>query len=98
MSTIDPLQKLLDFLEELDTRHSHYDLIRSRQDAIMAKIVVSGWRWEAEFFPDGRLEVEIFRTEGTVLSGAEAEEALVRLLQEDDDAERATGRRLPWEQ
>ena len=41
-----------------------------------------GARWEVEFFADGHVEVEIFRSDST---GVVGEEALAALLAWEDD-------------
>lgn len=75
-----PLQKLLDFLDDLDDRKIHYTLARHRE-AVMVCVNVPGERWEVEFFADGGVEVEIFRaTESGVVGRPEADDALRRLL------------------
>ena len=80
------LEKLLAFVQQLDRRRisRRLDIVR---DAIMVEIYLPGARWEVEFFADGHVEVEIFESSGGVVSQAEAETALQRLLDEEDDAE-----------
>ncbi len=75
-SNLNPMQKLLDFLAELEQRKIHYKL-DSVRDAIMVEIAVPGQRWEAEFFADGRVEVEIFKSEGDIRE----DEALTELFE-----------------
>lgn len=70
------LQKLLDFLVELDQRKLFYRLSRVRAEAIMVEVAVPGERWEVEFFADGTVEVEVFGGS----RGVEGEDALGRLL------------------
>lgn len=48
----------------------------------MVDIAVPGARWEVEFFADGHVEVEIFRSNGT---GVVGEEALAELFAPDSD-------------
>ena len=78
---LNPLEKLLDFLSELDRRKIFFKLTRVRDEAIMVEIAVPGERREVEFFGDGRVEVEIFKSPG-VIGG---EEELDRLLKEFAD-------------
>ncbi len=85
-STENPMEKLLAFIDELDRRRI-FRRLASVRDAVMVEVHVPGERWEVEFFADGRVEVEIFRSAGGVLGLAEAEAALERLLREDDEAE-----------
>ena len=47
----------------------------------MVLVAVPGERWEVEFFADGEIEVEIFRsTESGVVGGDEAQASLRHLL------------------
>jgi hypothetical protein len=96
VTALNPFEKMLDYLDELERRNIYYTLSKHR-DAIMANIALPGWLWEVEFFADGRVEVEIFRTQGGVIAGELAEQEFARLLREDDEAERALGRKLPWD-
>jgi len=66
------LQKVFDFLDQLDQRRIHHTLTRARDYALMVRIVVPGERWEVEFFADGQTEVEIFRSDADGLQGEEA--------------------------
>jgi hypothetical protein len=86
MDPINPLDKLLTFVQELDRRRisRRLDIVR---DAVMVEVYLPGARWEVEFFADGHAEVEIFHSDSGVMSHAEAETALQRLLDEEDEAE-----------
>ena len=66
------LQKVFDFLNQLDQEHIHYTLTRARDYALMVTIVVPGERWEVEFYADGQVEVEIFRSDPNGMLGEEA--------------------------
>jgi hypothetical protein len=68
------MQKLLTFVNELDRRRIHRRLASVRE-AVMVEVHVPGARWEVEFFADGHVEVEVFKSAGGVLSHAEAESA-----------------------
>jgi hypothetical protein len=76
------LQKLLDFLLELDHQKICFQLARVRPEAIMVEIAVPGERWEVEFFADAHVEVEVFGSS----SGVQGEEVLDRLFREFGDA------------
>ena len=80
------MEKLLDFLAELD-RRMIFRRLASVRDAIMVDVHIPSERWEVEFFRDGDVEVEIFRSDGHILSDGEADQALTRLLKEDDEVE-----------
>jgi len=65
---IDPhsFQKLLDFLGKLAECKHPYRLACWREEAIMVEMAVPGERWEIEFFADGHVEVERFRSDGHI--------------------------------
>ena len=79
---MNPLEKLLHFLTELDQRKIFHKLTQIRPEAIMVEVAVPGQRWEVEFFGDGHLEVEIFGKSNGVVGG---EEMLGRLFDEFSD-------------
>ena len=74
------LTKLLDFLGELKQRKIHFTLEHNRDETIMVMITVPGERWEVEFFANGLVEVEAFRS-----VGMKGEEELVRLFRDFSD-------------
>lgn len=92
MVTVNGLQKLLDLIGDLDDRKI-FRRLASYRDAVTVEIHMASARWEVEFFANGEIEVEIFRSDGQILSGSEAEEALQRLRREDDEAEEA---KMQW--
>ncbi len=69
---------LFAFLQALEDRKIHFELGRHRQDTVMVKVAVPGERWEIEFFDDGNIEVEVFRSVGEGLEGRQALERLFR--------------------
>ena len=75
---LDPtsFQKLLDFLAQLGRQKCPYRLACWREEAIMVELATPGDRWEIEFFADGHVEVERFRSNG----GIADESALVELF------------------
>ncbi|MBI5928509.1 MAG: hypothetical protein HY862_04330 [Chloroflexi bacterium] len=58
------LQKLLDFLDRLEDEGLWYHLTHSRPETICVFIDIPGERWEVEFFADGHIEFERFRSSG----------------------------------
>lgn len=81
----DNLQKLLNFLNDLTVHGIFFRLERHRDEAVMVLVDVPGERWEVEFFADGGVEIEIFRSDGRILSGDEAEKAMDRLITDFGD-------------
>jgi hypothetical protein len=59
------MQKLSEFLDELNEKKIYYWLSRVR-DSIMVEIIVPGQRWEVEFMDDGTIEIEKFITTGQI--------------------------------
>lgn len=83
MTVETPFRKLLAFLDWLEQDKVWYRLEHVR-NSIMVTVSVPGERWEIEFFEDGTVEVERFKSSG----GIEGEEAL-GVLFTNDDAEQA---------
>jgi hypothetical protein len=80
------LDKLTSFLKRLEEARIHYTLEHNRDESIMVIAAVPGERWEIEFFPDGNLEIEVFRSDGSISS----EDRLDSFLRTHCDAERAS--------
>ena len=74
------MKKLINFLNELESRNIYYKLGKVR-DAIMVEIAVPGERWEVEFFSDGEIDVERFKTTGEITD----EKTLDILFQQHSD-------------
>ena len=88
MPRINAFQKLLSFLDELAKRRVPYDLEHSRYDAVMVKIFDPDEYWEVEFFPDGEVEVQIFKDSPmTVIGNPRAERLTRELLKSHDQDE-----------
>jgi len=75
------MQKLLDFLSQLESKKIYYTLTKIREEAIMVQVTVPGQRWEIEFFSDGEIEVEIFSKS----SGVQGEDLLKQLFDRYSD-------------
>jgi len=59
-------QKLLDFLNKLDEAKLTYRLSHFREDTVAVELAVPGERWEVEFYADGTVDIERFRSDGHV--------------------------------
>jgi hypothetical protein len=70
------LSTATEFHLALDRRHVAHQFRMVRDEALMMSVAVPGERWEIEFFDDGRIELERFRSQGVV----QAPEALAELL------------------
>ncbi|MCL2451106.1 MAG: hypothetical protein FWD17_19340 [Polyangiaceae bacterium] len=64
------------WMDRLTLANIHFTMGTSRDNAVMLKVTVPGERWEVEFFPDGEVEVERYRSTGKI-EGVEALEELV---------------------
>jgi len=73
---MNPLQKLIDFIERLRDADIAFRL-DSVREAVMVEVMVPGEHWEVEFFPDGHVEVEVYGS-----AGLEDESSLERLFAE----------------
>jgi hypothetical protein len=62
----DTYQRLLDFLARLRAAGVHFELTQIRPETIAVEVAVPGQRWEVEFFADGSVEIERFRSSGDV--------------------------------
>lgn len=70
--------RLLSFLDELRAAKIHYRLDQFRDDAIMVEVAVPGERWEVEFLDDGSVEVEVFRSDGSIHDNAALDDLIRR--------------------
>jgi hypothetical protein len=74
-------ERLLDFLNRLDTGHIHYTLGHTRPESVMIDISLPGWRWEVEFMLDGSTEIERYKS----VAGVEVDPALLEELLAEAD-------------
>ena len=63
--------KLLDFLCRLEKCRIHYRIEHNRDDSIMVMPDVPGQRWEVEFFADGHVDIEVFKSDGEIRGEAD---------------------------
>jgi hypothetical protein len=54
------------FLERLQAANIFHRIRDTRDEAISVDVAVPGERWEIDFLNDGSVEVEIFRSDGTI--------------------------------
>jgi len=67
------MTKLLKFLCRLEELKIHYRIEHTRDESIMVITDVPGQKWEIEFFNDGGVEIEIFKSDGEILEESELE-------------------------
>jgi hypothetical protein len=77
---MDNLQRLLNFLSNLQTHKIYYKLEHVRPDMIMVLVTVPGERWEVEFLADGDTQIEIFYSDKRGVLSSETAEALLEQL------------------
>jgi hypothetical protein len=53
-------------IRELDATRTHYSLTSVREGAVMVEVAIPGERWEVEFFEGRELEIEVYRSDGTI--------------------------------
>ena len=82
ISQLDPtsFQKLLDFLTKLNEQKCPYRLSCWRDEAIMVELATPGDRWEIEFFADGHVEIERFRSNGSIVDESALAELFAALI------------------
>ncbi len=62
----DLLERILVVLRRLRDSHIHYRLRHSQDDAISIDVDVPGERWEVDFFENGDVYIEVFRSDGKI--------------------------------
>lgn len=70
---MDVVEKLLEFVADLEKANVHYTIGVARSEAVMVTVALPGERVEVEFFADGNVEIERFISNGTVNSATEAD-------------------------
>lgn len=54
-------------IDMLSSKHLYYEMASHRDGYIMVTVRVPGEIWEIEFSKTGAIEIEIFRSDGTIL-------------------------------
>jgi hypothetical protein len=83
----DQFNKLLAFLQRLDKAKIPYSMEHSREDAIMIIAYAPGQYWEIEFLEDGEIDIERYRSDGTIHDESILEELFA--LWSDDEPQTA---------
>lgn len=63
----DNLEKVLTLLKRLQEARIFYTLAHNQEDAISIQVVVPGQRWEIDIYNNGTVDVEVFKSDGTIL-------------------------------
>jgi hypothetical protein len=67
---------LLELLGRLEAAKIHFTLARNQEDAITVEVAVPGQRWEIDCHSDGRIDVEIFKSDGAIRDASAIDELL----------------------
>ncbi len=62
----DRFEKLLTFVRRLEAARIHHRISYHIDDAISVEVYVPGEHWEVDFFADGEVYVERFRSDGHI--------------------------------
>ncbi len=66
MSQDKPQVHMLTLLRRLRDAHISCRLGSARPEAVMVEVAVPGERWEIEILDDGSIEIERFKSDGTI--------------------------------
>jgi hypothetical protein len=58
--------RLLDLISKLRAAKIHFTITSVRNDAIILYVAVPGERWEIELMQSGAMEIEKFKSDGTI--------------------------------
>jgi len=70
------MKQLLEFLERLEAANLHYVLGHYRE-SVNVQVAVPGERWEVEFFDDDTVEIEVFKSDGVLITGTDKLKELI---------------------
>jgi hypothetical protein len=79
-------EKLFAIMETLRHAQIFHRLHLHREDAVCVEVCVPGQIWEIDVHRDGHVEIEVFRSSGTLLP----EDALPKMIQEFADYDTLT--------
>lgn len=77
--------KLVAFLSKLEQAQISYTLAHHRDETVMVNVAIPGERWEIEFFEDGTVEIERFRSNGEIHDEAALSEVFHHYLDAEPD-------------
>ena len=66
------------FLDRLRAAKIHYRIRDDREGAVSVDVAVPGERWEVDVLGDGTVEIEVFRSDGSVHGEAMLEDLFRR--------------------
>ncbi|HVA45101.1 MAG TPA: hypothetical protein VNH11_01835 [Pirellulales bacterium] len=68
------LKGVLELLGRLEAAKIHFTLARNQEDAITVEVAVPGQRWEIDCYSNGMLQVEIFKSDGSIRDASAIDE------------------------
>ena len=80
----DRFDRLLSFIHRLGEAKIHYELAHNLDDAISVEIRVPGEYWEVDFWADGDVYVERFRSNGHIDEASALEELFERFSDKEE--------------
>jgi len=75
---INDIISILKFIDKLQARKIYHRIRCTRSDAISIDVDVPGERWEIDFLEDGTVDVEIFKSDGTIYGMSKIDELFER--------------------
>jgi hypothetical protein len=72
---------LYTLLERLRAAEIHYRMRDDREGAVSNDVAVPGERWEIDLLGDGTIEIEVFRSDGTIHDGGKLEDLFQRFAE-----------------
>ncbi len=60
------IESVLALLQRLQIACICYTLAHNQEDAITIQVVVPGQRWEIDFYVNGTIDIEIFKSDGAI--------------------------------
>jgi hypothetical protein len=70
----DIIHSILNVVDRLNEAKIYWILRCTRADAISIDIAVPGQRWEIDFLSDGTIDIEIFRSDGSIFDDSKLSE------------------------
>jgi hypothetical protein len=75
ISAVPVHEKLTTLLSRLRDANIHHQLRDTREDALVSvDVALPGQRWEIDFLHDGGIDVEIYRSDGTIHDASKLDE------------------------
>ena len=72
------MPKVYDIIQRLKEADIYFEIKAHREDFIMLEACVPGERWEIEISPKGYVEIEVFKSDGTIYGRSKLEDLFTR--------------------